>query len=80
MPSLHRLASWPETARPSRLRKVQVMVLAGAGRMLMQEDLMQEDEANMNACRGLNLAISECVSMKCFLLQDEPLAANSCTC
>lgn len=80
MPSLHRLTSWPETARPSRLRKVQVMVLAGAGRMLMQEDLMQEDEANMNACRGLNLAISECVSMKCFLLQDEPLAANSCTC
>lgn len=75
MPSLHRLTSWPETARPSRLRKVQVMVLAGAGRMLMQED-----EANMNACRGLNLAISECVSMKCFLLQDEPLAANSCTC
>lgn len=61
MPSLHRLTSWPETARPSRLRKIQFMVLAGAGRILMQED-----EADMSACLGLSLAISECVSMKCF--------------
>lgn len=68
MPSLHRLTSWSETAWPCRLRKVKVKKL-----------LMQEDEADMSACLGLKLGHTRVRQYEVILLQDEPLAANSCT-